>query len=233
MPVLTRPPPAFRLRSRAHRRDRIGAEFLVHAGSADPICWCDSHTSACVAPSNSPHSTPACTVAVRPGPMLMLFIEPRSMTRPSSHTAVPATPCPPPRTVIVRSRSNRSAAATSSEDRHRATYRGLRSMAPFQTARARHSRGHSACSAVASIHRSAQSPRICSTGQSSRPADVGKYSDPRPPGLGRIDHPSMLQFAEPRGQQRTRRPQHGQVSTGCSSRARLVRRVILTVLMVP
>ncbi len=44
----------------------------------------------------------------------------------------------------------------------------------------------SACSIARSVHRSAQSPRVCSTPQRSRPAGVGSYSDPRPPGLGRI-----------------------------------------------
>ena len=62
----------------------------------------------------------------------------RSITIPSSHTAVPATLWPPPRTAISRSRSRakRTAAATSAVPLQRAISRGRRSTVPFHTARA-------------------------------------------------------------------------------------------------
>jgi hypothetical protein len=68
----------------------------------------------------------------------MPFIGERSITRPSSHTAVPATPWPPPRTAIgsPASRAWRTAAATSSALVQRAISDGRRSIAPFQTCRA-------------------------------------------------------------------------------------------------
>ena len=60
------------------------------------------------------------------------------MTIPSSHTAVPATLWPPPRTAIsrLRSRAKRTAAATSAAPVHRAINRGRRSAVPFHKARA-------------------------------------------------------------------------------------------------
>jgi hypothetical protein len=59
---------------------------------------------ACVSWSTSPHSAPACTHALRPaGSTRTARIEERSMTIPSSHTAVPATLWPPPRMAISRS----------------------------------------------------------------------------------------------------------------------------------
>ena len=94
---------------------------------------------ACVSWSTSPHSAPPCTRAVRPaGSTQMARIAERSMTIPSSHTAVPATLWPPPRTAITRSwsRAKRTAAATSAVPLHRAISRGRRSTAPFHMARA-------------------------------------------------------------------------------------------------
>ena len=60
------------------------------------------------------------------------------MTTPSSHTAVPATLWPPPRTAISRSRSRakRTAATTSATPVQRAMQAGRRSIAPFQIERA-------------------------------------------------------------------------------------------------
>src|SRR5262249_13824173 len=62
----------------------------------------------------------------------------RSITRPPSHTAVPATLWPPPRTATSRSRSRakRTAVRTSTAPVQRAMSPGRRSIAPFQIARA-------------------------------------------------------------------------------------------------
>jgi hypothetical protein len=62
----------------------------------------------------------------------------RSMTIPSSQTAVPATLWPPPRIAISKSRSRakRMAATTSAVPVHRAIRQGRRSTVPFHTARA-------------------------------------------------------------------------------------------------
>ena len=96
------------------------------AGGGQPVglfCW-----------STSPHRAPPCTWAVPPsGSTRTARIADRSMTIPSSHTAVPATLWPPPRTAISRScsRAKRTAAATSPVPLHRAMSRGYRSMAPF------------------------------------------------------------------------------------------------------
>ena len=62
----------------------------------------------------------------------------RSMTTPPSHTAVPATLWPPPRTAISRSwsRAKRTAATTSATPVQRAMQAGWRSIAPFQILRA-------------------------------------------------------------------------------------------------
>jgi hypothetical protein len=62
----------------------------------------------------------------------------RSITIPSSHTAVPATLWPPPHTAISTSpaRAKRTAAATSAGQPQRAINRGRRSTMPFHTARA-------------------------------------------------------------------------------------------------
>jgi hypothetical protein len=59
----------------------------------------------------------------------------RSITRPSSQTAWPATAWPPPRTETGRSRSRakRTASRTSATSRQRTTARGRRSTFPFQT----------------------------------------------------------------------------------------------------
>jgi hypothetical protein len=62
----------------------------------------------------------------------------RSITRPPSQTARPATPCPPDRTATGRPcwRANRMAAATSAVSWQHAIIAGRRSTAPFQTRRA-------------------------------------------------------------------------------------------------
>ena len=94
---------------------------------------------ACVSWSTSPHRAPPCTQAVRPaGSTHTARIAERSMTTPSSHTAVPATLWPPPRTAISKSRSRakRTAATTSATPVQRAMQAGRRSTAPFQILRA-------------------------------------------------------------------------------------------------
>jgi hypothetical protein len=62
----------------------------------------------------------------------------RSITRPSSHRACPATACPPPRTAAAssRSRAKRTAAITSATPVQRAMSAGRRSICPFQIFRA-------------------------------------------------------------------------------------------------
>jgi integrase len=61
-------------------------------------------SKACVSRSSSPHVTPACTRAVRAaGSMLIPRMPDRSITRPPSHVAKPATLCAPPRTATTRS----------------------------------------------------------------------------------------------------------------------------------
>ena len=85
---------------------------------------------ACVSWSTSPHRAPPWTRAVRSTRSTETArIAERSMTIPSSHTAVPATLWPPPRTAISRSqsRAKRTAAATSAVPLQRAISRGRRS----------------------------------------------------------------------------------------------------------
>src|SRR5512132_3996016 len=94
---------------------------------------------ACVSWSTSPHRAPPWTRAVLSTRSTETArIAERSMTIPSSHTAVPATLWPPPRTAISRSRSRakRTAVATSAAPLQRAITRGRRSTVPFHTARA-------------------------------------------------------------------------------------------------
>src|SRR6266511_1706191 len=94
---------------------------------------------ACVSWSTSPHRAPPWTRAVRStGSTEAARIADRSITIPSSHTAVPATLWPPPRTAISKSRSRakRAAVATSAVPLQRAISRGRRSTVPFHTARA-------------------------------------------------------------------------------------------------
>ncbi len=62
----------------------------------------------------------------------------RSITIPSSLTALPATLCPPPRieSTIPDSRAKLTASITSAVPIARTINAGLRSISPFQTARA-------------------------------------------------------------------------------------------------
>src|SRR5262245_40858084 len=62
----------------------------------------------------------------------------RSITSPSSQTAVPAQLCPPPRTATRSScsRAKRNATTTSFSSAQKATKEGRRSIRPFQTFRA-------------------------------------------------------------------------------------------------
>jgi hypothetical protein len=95
--------------------------------------------SGAVTASTSAQVAPPCTCTVRPdGSMRTPRILDRSMTTPSSTTAVPATLCPPPRTVSATpySVATRTAAATSWASAQRAIAAGRLSIMPFQTARA-------------------------------------------------------------------------------------------------
>jgi hypothetical protein len=66
------------------------------------------------------------------------FIPLRSIIKPSSTTALPDTPCAPPRTAIASplSTPKRTAAETSAELEQRAMTAGRRSIAAFHTIRA-------------------------------------------------------------------------------------------------
>src|SRR3954471_4034449 len=94
---------------------------------------------ACVARSTSPSSAPGLTRAVRAteSTSTARWAE-RSTTTPASHTALPATLWPPPRTARASpcSRAKRTEVTTSSRCAQRAMSAGRRSTMPFQTRRA-------------------------------------------------------------------------------------------------
>ena len=96
----------------------------------------------------------------------------RSITMPSSQTAVPATLWPPPRTAISRSRSraNRTAAATSAVPLQRAISRGRRSTVPFHTARA------SSYPSWSEVITSPRNPGICIVGWRGHRSSSGRWA---------------------------------------------------------
>ena len=100
---------------------------LMPTGSARACC--------CVAASTSPNVQPGSTVARWvSGSMVTCFKSERSITMPSSHMALPAMLCPPPRTETSRplSRAKLTASTTSSVEVQRAMMPGLRSIIAFQ-----------------------------------------------------------------------------------------------------
>ena len=100
-------------------------------GVASPWTW--------VARSTSPQVAPACTRAVRAVALTWTArMAERSMTRPSSQTALPATWWPPPRMLVTGRwcRATRTASTTSATSAQRAMTAGWRSISPFQTRRA-------------------------------------------------------------------------------------------------
>ena len=98
---------------------------------ASPYAW--------VSRSNSRQVTPPWARAVRAaGSTLIPFIGVRSIIRPPSQMALPATLWPPPRTLTTspRSRANRTALATSPVAAQRAIRPGRRSIMPLKIVRA-------------------------------------------------------------------------------------------------
>jgi hypothetical protein len=94
---------------------------------------------ACVAASKSASVQPPPARATRRATSTStVFIGEQSMTRPPSQVALPAKPCPPPRTAIGRppARATSSARVTSVASAQRTTAAGRRSWSAFQTARA-------------------------------------------------------------------------------------------------
>ena len=131
----------------------------------------------CVAASISPSTTPGPARAIRcSGSTEIAFIPDRSITMPSSHTALPETLWPPPRTATgrPRSRANARALATSPGPPQRAISAGRRSTVPFQTRRAR---SYAAWSGP--ISSPANSPSSASV-SSSTAHPVGRFARPYP-----------------------------------------------------
>ena len=81
---------------------------------------------------------PPATATRAAGSTLTPFIRRRSITSPSSQSARPATPWPPPRTAISSpaSRAKRTAATTSAVEAHCAITAGLRSIIALKSTRA-------------------------------------------------------------------------------------------------
>ncbi len=93
----------------------------------------------CVARSSSPSNVPPPARTARAGGSTTIdLMSERSIISPSSQTALPATPCPPPliETSTPCSRANSTAAITSSAPAQRAISAGRRSIIAFQTRRA-------------------------------------------------------------------------------------------------
>ena len=104
--------------------------LISPTGTARPCAW--------VAASRSPSKAPPPTLTRRvSGSTTTSFMAPRSITRPSSTTDVPAMLCAPPRTATSRplAAAYRTAVCTSDSSAHRATASGRRSTAAFQTRR--------------------------------------------------------------------------------------------------